>query len=223
MSGRRNTPPGPGVDASGQTAIDPTDNVKALSEAANKRQDDLRVEAEKFTNARIDNLQREMEIRAECAKELVNAESRRVDEQAALRAGFAKELSDAEAKRIDAIRAVDVAAVSVASQRASDQAQVLATQVAASAEALRGLVAATATTVAASQQQLSTTLSARITTLEQSSYQLGGKSAGIGSTGAVIAVAASLLIALGSFMFTVFGHSQPAPVYVQPPLVVQPK
>jgi hypothetical protein len=157
---------GVGVDASGGPVVDPTANVIALNEAAVQRQDDLRQASEDLTKARFEHM-----------KELLTAESRRINEQLALRAEYTERLSVAEAKRIDAIRAVDVNAVAVASQRASDQATVLATQVAQSAEALRGLVASTANTVAQSQQQLATTLSTRITTLEQAQYEGKGKQA----------------------------------------------
>jgi hypothetical protein len=156
--------PGAGVDARGLPAFDPSENVKALSEAANKRQDDLRAAAEKYMQAQIEAAQRINELRAI-----------KLDDEAKLRAEYAAALAMAEAKRIDAIRAVDVNAVAVASQRASDQATVLATQVAQSAEALRALVATTAATVAASQQQLANTLSARLTTLEQAGYTSQGK------------------------------------------------
>jgi hypothetical protein len=158
MKQEREDRPGIGVDAEGNSAVDPTDNVLSLVEAAVKRLDDLR------------------EAESRRVNELRESESRRIDEQAALRAVFAERLDAAEAKRIDAIRAVDVNAVAVASQRASDQATVLATQVAQSAEALRNLVATTAATVAASQQQLATTLTTRLTTLEQGSYQQQGRS-----------------------------------------------
>jgi uncharacterized protein YukE len=128
--------------------VDPTKNVEALVRAEAKRQDDLR-----------------------------EAETRRVNEQMAMRAGFEDKLRDAEAKRIDAIRAVDVNAVAVASQRAADQATVLASQVTGSSETLRALVASTAAQVATSQQQIVNTLSARITTLEQAQYEGKGKQA----------------------------------------------
>lgn len=168
-------PPGPAVDAFGRAVRDPTENVLALSEAANRRQDDLREYSEKYFEAKTAHIKETGEANFLHRQELAAAESRRVDEQATLRAHYSALLSDAEAKRIDAIRAVDVAAVGVASQRASDQASVLATQVSASAEALRTLVATTATTVATSLQQMSTTLSTRLTTLEQASYQSAGK------------------------------------------------
>jgi hypothetical protein len=139
-------PTGIGVDSAGSPVIDPTANVIALVEAESKRLDEARM-----------------------------AESKRVDEQMALRADYDEKLRQAEAKRIDAIRAVDVNAVAVASQRAADQASVLANQVVQSAEALRTLVASTAATVAQSQQQLANTLSARLTTLEQAQYEGKGK------------------------------------------------
>lgn len=136
------------MDENGDPVVDPTKNVIALVHAAVKRLDDLRV-----------------------------AESRRIDEILENRAEYDDRISQAEASRINAIRAVDVNAVAVASQRASDQASVLATQVSQSAEALRGLVATTATAVAQSQSQLATTLSSRITTLEQAQYEGKGKQA----------------------------------------------
>lgn len=126
--------------------IDPTANVLSLVEAANKRQDDLRL-----------------------------AEGRRIDDLAVLRADHAKELAAAEAKRIDAIRAVDVNAVAVASGRAADQATVLATQFTQSAEALRTLVATTATTLAAQQQAAQSQVMERLTALERSQYEGQGK------------------------------------------------
>ena len=106
------------------------------------------------------------------------AESRRVDEQMALRADYEEKLKLAEAKRIDAIRAVDVAAVAVANDKASAQAMVLANQVAISAEALRSSIQATALTVANQLEQLSTQLTGRIALLEKSQYEKQGSSGG---------------------------------------------
>jgi hypothetical protein len=141
------------------TDPDPTLNVKESLAVAVARLDDLRVaDAKRFESElsshvilgreRVEHLQRMAELRAE----------------------YTERLTIAEAKRIDAIRAVDVNAVAVASQRSSDQASVLAAQVAQSADALRTLVASTATTVANAQQQLATTLNDRLTKLEQSQY-----------------------------------------------------
>jgi hypothetical protein len=174
---------GQGVDRFGGPVVDPSENVKALNEAATRRQDDLRNAFEKQVLLQLQNLEIITKLRddmekqrSDASKELRDAEINRIDSEAKLRADYAEKLSIAEAKRIDAIRVVDVNAVGVASQRASDQAQVLATQVSQSAEALRTLVATTASTVAVSQQQLASTLSARITTLEQAGYQQVGLS-----------------------------------------------
>lgn len=108
--------PGPGVDALGQPVIDPTKNVDALVEAAIKRQDDLR------------------EVAAAHLREL-----------AELRASYDRELREAESQRIDAIRAVDVEAVRQAAAVAATQATVLASQLAATAEAARTAVQAAST------------------------------------------------------------------------------
>lgn len=167
---------GRGVDPYGQPVVDPSENVKALSEAANKRQDDLREANDKLIQSQLLGIKETLAMRAEFARLLGAAEARRLDEQAMLRAGYADQLASAEAKRIDAIRAVDVNAVAVASQRTADQATVLANQVAQSAEALRTLVASTAATVAAAQAQLGATLSGRLTTLEQAQYKGEGRS-----------------------------------------------
>lgn len=81
--------------------------------------------------------------------EIYKSEFKRVDERITRVTDHQKDLSIAEAKRIDAIRSVDVAAIETANNRATEQAKVLANQVAASAETLRTLVSGTATTVAA--------------------------------------------------------------------------
>jgi hypothetical protein len=167
--------PGLAVDASGGPVVDPTKNVLDLVQAAIKRQDDLRDAASTLTRSQIESAEKMDALRAENVKAVADALARKLADEAALRAYYAERLDAAEAKRIDAIRAVDVAAVAVASQRAADQATVLATQVQQSAEALRTLVATTAATVATSQQQLATSLSARLTTLEQAGYQQAGQ------------------------------------------------
>src|SRR5471030_840272 len=101
----------------------------------------------------------------------MEAERRRVNEQMELRADYGVQLSIAEAKRIDAIRAVDVNAVSVANERATQQASVLANQVAVSAETLRALVATTAIATEQKQAQLVSQLTDRIASLEKSQYE----------------------------------------------------
>lgn len=145
-------------------AVDPTANVISLVNAAIKRLDDLRL-----------------------------AEEKRVTQIMELRADHARELSVAEAKRIDAIRAVDVAAVSVASERATAQASVLANQVSTSAETLRVLVAATATTVANQLTSALSPITERLSLLEKNQYQVQGGAAVSSPISAAIADRISLL------------------------------
>jgi hypothetical protein len=150
---------GLGVDRQGNPVIDPTENVLQLVESAIKRLDDIAY------------------LRAEYTEKLIAAEAKRIDTAASLRAEYTEKLSAAESRRIDAIRSVDVGAVAIASERAAQQATVLATQVAASAETLRALVATTATTVASQLASVSGSLTERIAVLEQSSYVGLGKQA----------------------------------------------
>jgi len=100
--------PGLGVDAAGGPAIDPTKNVLDRIDIEMRRQDDLREMADRHTQYIIE-----------------------------LRALHYEELRDLEAKRIDAIRAVDVGAVNRAAEVAATQANVLAAQLQATAEASR--------------------------------------------------------------------------------------
>jgi len=115
-----NTPPGPGVDASGQAVIDPTANVIAILTAAVDRQDDLR------------------DLGFSCIRE-VQALQREFDKE---RREFAHEIRAAESARIDAIRTVDVAAVQRAAEVAAEAVQTLAAQVPITAEAVRTSLAA---------------------------------------------------------------------------------
>lgn len=107
--------------------------------------------------------------------DLREAESRRIDGILEIRAYYEEKLALAETKRIDAIRAVDVNSVSVANEKATQQAQVLANQVVQSAEALRVLVASTAETALKAQQQIAGALSDRVAALEQAQYTGAGK------------------------------------------------
>lgn len=144
---------GPAVDRTGTPVIDPTENVIALTQAESKRQDDLRAASDRFNQSEIQH----------------------VKELAALRSEFIKQLAEAEAKRIDAIRAVDVNAVAVASERQAAAATVLANQVAQSADALRTLVATTASATAEQSRQQLTQITDRLSVVEKSQYEGRGK------------------------------------------------
>lgn len=109
--------------------------------------------------------------------ELRQAEIRRIDGEMTMHAEYEEKLAQAEAKRLDAIRSVDVAAVSTASERAAVQAQVLAKNVTESAETLRQLVATTADQVAEQLKTISTQLADRLLIVEKAQYELKGKTA----------------------------------------------
>lgn len=137
---------GPQAPAIVKTNPDPTYNVMQLVLAAVTRLDDLR-----------------------------DADNKRIDEVMNLRAHFAERLETAESRRIDAIRAVDVNAVAVASERQAAAAGVLANQVAQSADALRTLVSTTAAAMAEQQRQLVSQITDRLTVVERSQYEGRGK------------------------------------------------
>jgi hypothetical protein len=170
-------PNGRRVDRRGGVAIDPTRNVLDLVDAERRYQDGMRQAYKEITDAKSLCIEQIANLRSAHAEKVADAESRRVDEQAAMRAEYGEKLRFAEASRIDAIRAVDVGAVAIASQRASDQANVLQTQVATTAETIRNLVASTAAAAAISLQQQLGPISTRITTLEQAQYKGEGRSA----------------------------------------------
>jgi len=137
---------------------DPTDNVMLIVNQAVSRLDDLRIaesnRQESLREALKERLEGHLKIHVEHIMSLMQAES----------------------NRINAIRAVDVGAVAVASDRASDQAAVLAQQVSTSAETLRALVATTANTVASQLAQLQNQLAERISLLEKAQYEKTGLS-----------------------------------------------
>ena len=159
--------------------IDPTENVKDLVKEVVIRMDALR----------------------EADRRLVEAEMKRVNEQAVLRAFYAEKLEIAEAKRIDAIRAVDVNAVAIANQRATDQAAVLAAQVQASAETLRVQLQQTAAIFKQQLDQTTQQLSDRISSVERSQYE------GKGTAGNVPAVIADRLAQLEESRYKTEGRS----------------
>jgi hypothetical protein len=113
MAGRGNRKkPGPGVDASGQSVVDPTANVLQLVDAESLRQDGLRQATET-------GLRREMELRAE----------------------YDEKLRQAEKDRINAIRDVDQGQIMRAADVQATQALALQAQVVTSAETVRSQLA----------------------------------------------------------------------------------
>lgn len=146
---------GTGVDAAGGPVVDPTANVIALTEAANKRQDDLRVE----TNRRFDT------------------EIAHNKELAAIREDHAAEIRNIETRRLDAIRQVDQLAVSTAAERSLAAIQTLAATTSTNADNLRNALTATAATIATQLSGIVQAINERIAALEKSSYEGKGKQA----------------------------------------------
>lgn len=155
---------GPAVDKAGQSVADPTKNVRDILEAAVKRLDDLRDENINARDREIAHVKEMMDMHSMYGQKLMEQQAVNMEK-----------LQIAEAKRIDAIRAVDVNAVSVASERAAAQANVLANQVTTTADTLRALVVATAAQQAQSLSQLITPLIDRIASLEKAAYEGVGK------------------------------------------------
>jgi hypothetical protein len=179
----RNTPPGPGVDASGQAVIDPTKNVLDLVRAETKRQDDLR-----------------------------EADSRHTREIIALHAQHEADLRKAEAKRLNAIRSVDVQAVASAASVQLSQAEAIAKQVSDTAEAARQAMAAAATANATSLRAEIAPLQKDIADLRQSQYEgVGAKTqvtegqARSGTVGLWVGVGVAALFGLLSLLFSAAG------------------
>jgi hypothetical protein len=171
---------GAAVDSQGRPTRDPTENVRALTEAAVQRLDDL------------------ASLRAEYDKRLVDQRNRfnasidkqRVRYERELRESD-KELRKAESDRIDAIRAVDVGAV----QRAAEVS-------AAQAEALRNTVAAAAAAAATALGAALDPIQKDIADLRRAQYEAQGQKAQVvearGVTTGVIA-----LITLAGFLVMV--------------------
>jgi hypothetical protein len=151
---------GKGVDASGGPVIDPTQNVKDLSEAANRRQDDLREANDKLHASEIKRL---------------DAEASHLKEIAVIREQHAKEIRAAETERLNSIRQVDVTAVRTEADRALAAIQTLAATTATNAENLRNALNATAATIAKSTSDTVSQITERIAALEKSSYEGVGK------------------------------------------------
>lgn len=98
--------------------VDPTANVVALVDSANRRTDDLATERAKRVDGELAHL-----------RELIDVNAR-----------HAKELRDAESARVDAVRREDVGNVQRAAAEAEARAGVLAAQVVATADPLRAAI-----------------------------------------------------------------------------------
>ncbi len=146
------------VDFSGGPTVDPTENVKDLSEALSQRQDDLRESNNKYLDARLDGMENMAILRSSHNSEIM-----------ALRAEFYKEIRHMESDRVDKIRSVDVANAAATAAQLLSAVTTLATTAQATAETLRNQVAATAAAVASQTERVVNPIIERLALLEKSS------------------------------------------------------
>src|SRR6185436_2223439 len=93
---RKRVPTGIGLDAYGGPLIDPTQNVKDLTEAANLRQDDLRQLNNRYLKALIQTVEQTAKLKAKHVKNI--ADLHQIHDYA---------IHKAEAGRLDALRQND--------------------------------------------------------------------------------------------------------------------
>lgn len=172
--------------------VDPTENVKALSAAADKRQDDLRALDAKIGGLRDAQLKEIMALRTEYEEKLRNAEGKRID---------ANRLVDTTAVAIQNDRAV--ATATTLAKTVQDSAQVLSAQVTKSADDLRTLVATTAAESNRSLQQQFAAITTRLSALEQGSVNTSGIGSGRSDVVGWIVGVLMFLIALGTLSVNV--------------------
>ena len=175
---------------------DPTENVRSLLALHSEHNDALRL-----------------------------AEQMRINQMLDLRDKHALETRLTETNRINAIRAIDAAAVSIANDKATQQAVILAEQVTTSAEALRSLVAATASaqsiaisqtnaqltdriTAASTQSnaisQIATQLTERIASLEKAQYERKGSGLGMRDMWGWLFAGVMALVTISALLYSVF-------------------
>ncbi len=204
-------------------SVDPTENVKSLSEAANKRQDDLRdalgilqVARNETLTARVDAAERIMQIRKEHSDEIGSLIKQHGDE-----------MSAAHAANDRAMHAAD-----------QDTMNELRTSITTGIESLRSALGVTAARIESANLERFNQLSERLRELERSYSEAKGaervsdpmmstlivevkklseSKAGISMTTIVI-VGAIGLIASVSGIFSTFTHA-PAPAQSQQPQV----
>lgn len=144
---------GLGVDFAGGPVVDPTENVKALSEALSQRQDDLRDLNNKYLNARL----------------------RAIDDKLKQFAKHSRQTSKLESDRLDKIRQVDVSNAAATAAQLLTAVQTLGNTTGTTAETLRTAVANTATTIQNQTDRIVSAINERITVLEKTANTAQGK------------------------------------------------
>jgi len=165
------------VDFAGGPTVDPTENVKDLSEALSQRQDDLRTLTKELFDTKIEQV-----------KEIGRLRAIHQDGMGALRDAHAAQILAAEAARLNSIRQVDreeVAKTAVTNQTATTAlanqtsilAETLRTQVATVAGAAEARASAVATAGENRLNQFSADVIKRLSALELSFSEGRGKQA----------------------------------------------
>lgn len=137
----------------GELTVDPTENVKALTEAANTRQDDLRDASRELVDTKVAHLQYIVELFAR----------------------FQAEKNLLEANRIDSIRQVDREEVAKTAASAQTAIATLANTTTTMAETLRNQVANTAAAAEVRQQTYASEVNKRLSALELGSSEGKGR------------------------------------------------
>lgn len=225
------------VDATGGPIVDPSENVKALSEAANKRQDDLRELNKELTDAKLAHQKEIGEIR--------EAHQKTVGQ---LREAYQEKIAHAESGRLDSIRQVDREEVAKTAVAANTAITTLAKQTADLATTLQAQVATTAAAAEARSSAQYTDVNKRISALELSSSEGKGKqgvvdpqmdrltalvermaqsqntdtgrSEGVGSQWTLIGVITALVLAAGAIIVPLMQRNTPAPIVIDRPAAV---
>lgn len=181
------TPPGPGVDATGQAVVDPTKNVETRVEREVVRLDDLAA------------------LRARNTEQVATIRSYYAEKLAELRAAHVDRLLSKEAERLDAIRAVDAAAAREESAAAETRAATLAKQVTDAAEVVRSNLDAARVAASESQAVALAPIQASIDSLRQTQYEQQGQRSQVAETrasGSNVVLWAGLAIAGAGLFFT---------------------
>lgn len=155
---------GPSTDRLNVPVVDPTENVKALTEAANLRQDDLRIETTRRFEQDVSNL-----------KERLDESLAHLKELSVIRAEHQKELNEKESSRLDSIRQVDREEVAKTAAAANTAITTLATQTITLKDTLASQVANTAALAETRLANFSTDVTKRLSALELSSSEGRGK------------------------------------------------
>jgi hypothetical protein len=174
----------------GGPVIDPTKNVLDLTNAANKRQDDLREMYNRFMGAEIARLE-ERTKRVEQISDLRAEHAREVN---MIHQSHDREIHKMEQDKLAAFRASDEMARITEANRSLAAIQVV-----------ERTLNSTATALASQNAENNVEVNRRLAALEKSSYEGAGKGTGAKNLWVIIAGALGLLITLFMASLTVGG------------------